>query len=162
MIGTPPSARPAIPADPAEHALLKAREWADIAESYSQRRMRELGIPEHQIGVRRRELNYQRTAFLPHEGDGGGVAFDGINVDSGVLNPQLNAQAFGPEASSLWAKARLRDRIDAVIVHEHEEAMGVRHEEAVQRAAETPLPISDQARRILRAIAENEKRGSGR
>jgi len=162
MIGTPPSARPAIPVDPAEHALLRAREWSDVAESYIQRRMRELGIPEGQIGVRRRELNYQRTAFLPHEGAGGGVAFDGINVDSGVLNPQLNAEEFGPQASSLWAKGRLRDRIDAVIVHEHEEAEGVRHEEAVQRAAETPLAISDHARRILRAIAENEKRGTGR
>jgi hypothetical protein len=161
MIGTPPSARPAIPDDPAEHAMLKAREWADVAEAYVQRRMRELGIPERQIGVRRRELDYQRVTFLPHEGDGGGVTFDGINVDSGVLNPRLNAAEFGPEASMLWAKGCLRDRIDAVIAHEHEEAKGVTHEVAIQRAADSPLPISDHARRILRAIAENEKRGTG-
>src|SRR5207248_2471665 len=101
----------------------------------------------------------QRTASLPHEGDGGRVTFDGINVDSGVLNPQLNTQEFGPRASSLWAQGHRRDRIDAVIAHEHEEAEGVRHEQAVQRAAETPLAVSDHARRILRAIAENEKPG---
>jgi hypothetical protein len=160
MIGTPPSARfPAIPIDPAEHALRSAHDWADVAETYAQERMRQLGIPERQIGVRWRERNYRRVAFIPSEGDGGGITPDGINVDSGVLNPQLNAEEIGPRASAIWEKARLRDRIDAVIAHEYEESLAGTHEGAEIRAADTALPISDNARRILRAIADRENQG---
>jgi hypothetical protein len=85
MIGMPPSERyDAILAHPAEHAAQSAHEWADVAEAYIQQRMRQLAIPERQIGVRRRELNYRRAAFVPGERDGGGITPDGINVDSGV------------------------------------------------------------------------------
>jgi hypothetical protein len=79
-------------------------------------------------------------------------------VDSGVLNPELNAQVNGPEATKVWAKSRLRDRIDSVIVHEHLEAQRVPHDDVVERAGDTPLPISENARRIPRAIAEGLKR----
>ena len=44
-------------------------------------------------------------------------------MDSGAFNPELNAQVNGPEATKLWAKSRLRDRIDSVIAHEHLEAL---------------------------------------
>ena len=119
MIGAPPSARfPAGPADPAEHAVRSAHEWEDVAEVYVQKRMRQLGVPERQIGVRRRERRYRHAAFVPSEGDGGGITPDGINVDSGVLNPQLSAEEIGPHASAIWRKARLRDRIGAVIAHQ--------------------------------------------
>jgi hypothetical protein len=162
VIGTPPSARfPAIPADPAEHAVLSAHELADAAETYVQKRMRQLGIPERQIGVQRRERNFRRAAFVPSERDGGGITPDGINVDSGVLNPELNAEEIGPHAAAIWEKARLRDRIDAVIAHEYEESLAGTHEGAEMRAADTALPISDKARRILRAIADREN-GAGR
>ena len=140
------------------HAEVVAHEWADVAESYCRKRMRELGVPEDHIGVRRRELNYRCAAFLPGERDGGGVTPDGINVDSGVLNPELNAEAIGPDASRLWARSRLRDRIDCVIAHEHEERIAGHHDDAVFRAAETQLPITEPARRILRAIADHETR----
>jgi hypothetical protein len=163
VIGMPPSARfPAIPTDPAKHALRSAHEWADVAETYVQERMRQLGIPERQIGVRSRERNYRRVAFIPSEGDGGGITRDGINVDSGVLNPQLNAEEIGPSASAIWEQARLRDRIDAVIAHEYEESLAGTHEGAEMRAADTALPISDNARRILRAIADRENQGGTR
>jgi|SRR5271157_4083928 len=159
MIGTPPSARfPAIPADPAENTVRSAHEWADVAESYVQERMHQLGIPERQIGVRRRERDYMCVAFVPSEGDGG-ITPDGINVDSGVLNPQLNAEEIGPRASAIWERARLRDRIDAVIAHEYEESIAGTHEGAEMRAADTALPISDKARHILRAIADRENQG---
>lgn len=158
MTGLPPSARGLTgrPADPALHAEALAWEWADVGEAYACKRMRELGITDDKIGVRRRELDYDRAAFLPGERDGGGVTPDGINVDSGLLNPALNAEAIGPEASALWAKARLRDRVDSVIAHEHEEGLTGSHDDAVRRAAETKLPISEPARRILRAIADHD------
>ena len=54
MIGTPPSARG--PIDPADQAVRVAREWEDVAEAHVRKRMRDLGVPEGWIGVRRREL----------------------------------------------------------------------------------------------------------
>jgi hypothetical protein len=69
---------------------------------------------------------------------------------------------FGPEIGRRWAKDRLRDRLDQVIAHEYAEAVGVSHEEAVQRAPETPLAIRETARERLRAMAAAEKRGKGR
>ena len=87
---------------------------------------------------------------------------DGINVDSGVLNPQLNAEEIGPYAGTIWEQARLRDRIDAVIAHEFEESVGGSHEDAEMRAAATALPIRANARRILRAIADRENQRGDR
>ena len=81
----------------------------------------ELGIDPLKIGVSDREHDIQHAAFLPHEADGGGNTPDGrLNLDSGILNPEL-FQRLGPEASDAYAKARLRDRIDAGIAHEYEE-----------------------------------------
>jgi hypothetical protein len=78
-------------------------------------------------------------------------------VDSGMFNLELNAGEIGLEASTLWAKSRLRDRIDAITAHEHLEAQGKPHEEVVQRAPDTELPIGENARKILRSMAEGAK-----
>jgi hypothetical protein len=73
-------------------------------------------------------------------------------VDSGVLNPDLNVG--GSEAKAAWKNARLRDRIDAVAAHEDAEvAAGGSHEDALQNAPNTALPVRDNAREILRAMA---------
>jgi len=50
----------------------------------------------------------------------------------------------------------LRDRADAVIAHEFEEASGalaLQHEEATQKAADTQLLITDAAHLLLRVAA---------
>jgi len=161
MVGLPPSARGLTgrPADPALHAKEVAREWEDVAESYIQERMRQLGIPDHQIGAPDYQRGSVRRVFLADEAIGGSYGIGRrLFVDSGVLNPELNAEVIGSEASKVWAKARLRDRIEAVIVHEHLEAQGIPHDEVVERAADTNLPISENARRILRSIAEGVRR----
>ncbi len=161
MVGLPPSARGLTgrPADPALHAKEVAREWEDVAESYIQERMRQLGIPDHQIGAPDYQRGSVRRVFLADEAIGGSYGTGRrLFVDSGVLNPKLNAEVIGSEASKVWAKARLRDRIEAVIVHEHLEAQGIPHDEVVERAADTNLPISENARRILRGIAEGVRR----
>jgi len=161
MIGLPPSARGLTgrPADPALDAEVVAHEWADVGEAYVQKRMRELGIPDHQIGAPDYNRGGERRAFLPNEMIGGSNDLHGrLYVDSGVLNPTLNAEAQGERATKVWAKFRLRDRIDSVIAHEHLEAQGVSHNEVVERVADTPLPITENARRILRATAEGVKR----
>jgi hypothetical protein len=74
-----------------------------------------------------------------------------VVVDSGVLNPDLLK---GHKGGRLWAKARLRDRIDASISHEYEELMhDGDHDAAIEAAPTTKLPISAVARRINRARA---------
>jgi len=59
--------------------------------------------------------------------------------------------------TSVWATSPIRDRIDAVIAHEYTEVRTGSHGSAEALAAETPLPIRDGARLILRAIAERAK-----
>ena len=161
MIGLPPSARGLTgrPADPALHARAVAREWADVAEKYTLNRMRELGIPEHQIGAPDYRRGGEKHAFLPDEtSDGSNGTGRRLFVDSGVLNPELNAEAIGPEACEVWLDSSLRDRIDSVIAHEHLEAQGIPHDEGVQRAPDSELPITENARRILRSMAAGAKR----
>lgn len=74
----------------------------------------------------------------------------GVNVDPGVFNPEFLAN----KAPS-WAAATLRDRIDAVVIHElmeyHSRAATttVRHRSAVLRSPLTTAGIRPGARRIL-------------
>ena len=75
----------------------------------------------------------------------------GVVVDSGVLNPELLK---GRKGWRSWPKLRVRDRIDASVAHDYEDlhAEG-RHVDALKAAAKTELPISDEARRLCRAMA---------
>ena len=50
MIGIPLSQPGGRPADITAHASQVAQEWEDVGEGYVRRRMKELGIPDHQIG----------------------------------------------------------------------------------------------------------------
>jgi hypothetical protein len=148
MIGEPPSARGGRPAHPGLHAQQIAREWEDIGESYARRRMRELGIPEHQRGQPDFEVDGRWHAFDPY-GRKGGANTTGVVVDSDVLNPDLLK---GHKGGRIWPKMKLKDRIDAIIAHEYEELRaGGKHAEALKNAARTNLPISDEARRLNRA-----------
>ena len=78
---------------------------------------------------------------------------DKIAADAGLFDADLMTREYGPEIGKKWEHDRLRDRLDQIIAHEHTEAMGISHEEAVQCAAETPLAIREKARERLRAIA---------
>jgi hypothetical protein len=146
-----------VPADPAEHARQFATDWADRFEAYARRRMREVGVPEDWIGTVDVEHRIDRRAFFPHQSGGGrNLHRRGINIDSGILNPDLIDAREEPELSLLWRKARLKDRADAVIAHEFEEASGalpLQHEEAKRKAPDTPLTISAASRRLLRIAA---------
>ena len=148
MEGTPPSRRQ-MPEDPADHAQDFARRWADRLDEYCALRMQELGIPEDMNGQPDFDGDGRWRAFNPHGREGGGNT-TGVIVDSGA-DPELLK---GQKGGKLWAKARLRDRVDAAISHEFEELRhGGSHAEAIKAAARTELPISDLARRINRARA---------
>jgi hypothetical protein len=151
MIGPSPSERglPAVPADPAEHAVRVALEWRDVAETYVRRRMNELGIPEGMIGAGDAYRGIPPQAFVSHEREGGHIT-TGITVNSGCLNPDLLK---GRKGGRIWPNSRLRDRIDAVIAHEWEESKTIDHVAALKAAAKTKLPVSEGAKQILKAMA---------
>ncbi len=150
MTGLPPSAHGGRPADIAAHASQVAQEWEDVGERYVRRRMKELGIPNEMIGEPTYGGDGRWRAFNPH-GRQGGANTTGAAVDSGVLNPELLR---GKKGNRIWPKMRVKDRIDAIIAHEYEELRaGGRHTEALKAAAKTELPISDEARRLNRAMA---------
>jgi len=96
--------------------------------------------------------------FFPDERIGGSVVLGGrIYVDSGVLNPELLAEHPEPAAADVWAKATLRNRIDAIIAHEMTESETRNHEAAEAQAPDTRLSITEGTRHILRAMAGRGK-----
>ena len=127
-----------------------AHEWRDVAETYVNRRMRELGIPEARIGTSDPEYGIKRAAFMPHDREGGNIT-TGVTVNS--VRPQPRFAEGREWRTSLAEGANIRDRIDAIIAHEWAEAHHVTHEAALKAAAKTELPITDGARRILRAMS---------
>ena len=151
MTGPSPSERglSAVPADPATHAQRVAREWRDVAATYVERRMRELGIPADKIGADDLRAGKPWRVFDPDEKTGGSIS-TGIVVDSGVLNPDLLK---GQKGGRVWAKETIRNRIDAIIAHEWAEDRTQDHGEALKAAVRTELPVGDGARRILKAMA---------
>jgi hypothetical protein len=136
------------PPDPADHARNFALCWADRLDEYCTIRMEELRIPSDQIGADDLRPGMRWCAFDPQGREGGNIT-SGITVNSGVLNPDLLK---GQKGGRIWPKARLRDRIDAIIAHEWAESKHVNHEAALKAAAKTELPVSDGAKRILRAM----------
>jgi hypothetical protein len=152
----PPLAKPErVPVDPAEHAVQFAQDWYHQLEFHSRRRMGELVIPQQSIGAYDIDYGFRHAAFHPKERTGGSNSPGArINLNSGILNPELLSPELGPELAALWGRSRLRDRMDAVIAHEHYESLGVSHPETVDRAPDTPLPISERARDMLRAIRD--------
>lgn len=139
--------------DPAAHAIDFATRNADALERLVAQRMRDVGVPDNLIG----DIPLGggiRSAFHPQAGDGGGVTVgSGINVDSGVFNPNLLGDPAAGGLARTWSRARLRDRIDAVIAHEYEEAISGTHAAALRNAPATQLNISPEARQILQEMA---------
>ena len=139
------------PADPADHAQDFARRYAQLLDQYCALRMEELGIPDDKIGADNLRPHMKWCAFDPEGRDGGSIT-TGIVVNSGALNPDLLK---GGKGARVYPKARLRDRIDSIIAHEYEEGRLGTHESALKAAARTKLPITDGARRILRATGRS-------
>lgn len=136
------------PPDSADHAEDFAHRYERELDQYCAIRMEELGIPKRLHGATDFDGDGRWKAFIAHEREGGNIT-DGISVNSGVLNPEL----LRGKGSRVWPKARLRDRIDAIIAHEYEEDRTGSHEDALKAAPKTELPISEGARRILRAMS---------
>jgi hypothetical protein len=143
---------------------------ADFANRFEQefnravaRRMRQVGVPEEMIGTK--WWGEGADAFIagrqpPQVGGSMKIGADGkpggINIDAAVLD--TDAPKMGNIES--WRSANLKDRIDAVIAHEHAEFMAPKgvdgHIHALRNAEHTALAISDTAREILKAYRAAE------
>ena len=135
--------------DPADHAEDFAHRYAEPLDQYCALRMEDLGIPENLHGAPDFERGGVWRAFIAHDRTGGRLT-KGITVNSGCLNPRLLE---GRKGSRLFARAKLRDRIDAIIAHEYEEDRLGSHESSLKLAWKTGLPISEEAKRIPRAMS---------
>jgi len=149
-----PLAKRQVGRDQDAAALIAVAEYPkqeeDVGERYARKRMRELGIPSNQVGQPDYAGDGMWRAFDPYTKTGGSNT-TGVVVNSGVLNPDLLKRRKGRR---IWPKMRLKDRIDAIIAHEYEELRHKgSHTEALLAAAKTKLPISDEARRLNRAMA---------
>ncbi|WP_165222432.1 hypothetical protein [Aquisphaera insulae] len=150
-----------VPADPAEHAADFSLRNAAQLDWLAAIHLEALGIPSDRIGSNDHDHGLRDAAFNPYERDGGGVSQAGqINLDAGSFNPEHVTARYGTRAGKVWARARLRDRWDALIAHEDMEwRRGGDHDAAVLDAPETDLPISDGAREILRAMRKGARDG---
>jgi len=142
------------PSDPADRAEDFARRYAEDLDWYCTIRMQELGIPEDKNGAPDFDRDGRWRAF-DWRGRTGGNVTSGVYLNSGVLNPEL----LKGNGRRIWRKARLRDRLDAIIAHEWEESKTADHIAALKAAPKTELPITDGARRILRAMARGAGQG---
>ena len=98
MIGIPPSQRGGRPADIAEHASQVAQEWEDVGERYVRKRMKELDIPESQIGQPTFGGDGRWRAFDPR-GREGGANTTGVVVDSGAEPRAIQGREGRPHLS---------------------------------------------------------------
>ena len=137
------------PIDPAEHAADFGHRYAEDMDKYCITRMHELGIPNDKNGAPDFGGDGRWLAFQPRDRSGGNIT-TGVVLNSGCLNPELLRARKG---GRVWEKAKLRDRIDAIIAHEWEEDRLGSHEAALKAAPKTDLRIGDGARWILRAMA---------
>ena len=97
------------PPNPADHAEDFAHRYARDLDAYCAIRMGELGIPERLHGAPDFERDGRWRASIARNRTGGRLT-TGITVNSGCLNPELLK---GKPGSRVFARARLRDRIDA-------------------------------------------------
>ena len=81
--------------------------------------MQELGLPEERIGSAPAHQARRLAVISTRPTVTGGSIERGVVVNSGCLNPDLMKGKKG--GRGVWAKASLRDRIDAIIAHEYEE-----------------------------------------
>ena len=142
------------PADPADHAEDFSRRYAEDLDIAAGQAMMDLGIANNQMGARDPDRNREPHSFFPSERTGGSVSPAGqVTLDSGLMNPDLLADAYDEQAGKAWQHTRIGDRALAIIAHElAEHEYGGDHELALIAGPETKLPISHAARELLKEM----------
>jgi hypothetical protein len=114
----------------------------------------EHGISDNQMGERDHARGSQIYSFFPGARQGGTVSHAGqVTLDSGLMNPDLLKDGYDNEAQRAWRRTRISDRAQAIIAHEMaEHEYGGDHELALIAGSETKLPISHEARELLKRM----------
>ncbi len=161
MIGTPPSARH-IPYDSADHAEDFSHRYAEDLDIATGQVMMDLNLTDHQMGARDPDRNREHHTFFPSDRTGGSVSPTGqITIDSGVMNLHLLDAGYYEPTQEMWRRTKLRSRIEAIIPHELAETEYKDHDLALIAAPETKLPISHEAKRLLRTMEAGWKGSAG-
>ena len=120
--------------------------------------MEELGIPLERIGLSDHKHGIPWCAVQSLRQDRRGLRPRGLHrARLRGIHPDLKAP-LGQKTDAAWKKARLRTRMDSVIAHEYEEGSGYSHDEAVERAPDTELPIPTAARELARTIRDGDRK----
>ncbi len=155
MIGPCSSERglPVVAENPAEHAADFSRRYADDLEIVVGQAMLDLGLSNDKMGMHDLDRGGEHHTFFPEKETVGSVSHLGqIALDSGIMNPAAMDRPYGETYGSIWLRSRLRPRVEAAIAHEKVEKECQNHELALIAGAKTDLPISFEAREILRAM----------
>jgi len=148
---------------------LDAKQWTDKIA----RRMKQLGIPEKNIGskVKKFEPGKPKTMTgISRDAEGFGDAFEpmgrkrGSNTRSFADQYQVEEGGISVQGSvfepwkdfELWNNAPVDDRIDAIIAHEWMEFNGLSHWESVELIGQN-LQISKKAKEILQFMKKMGK-----
>jgi hypothetical protein len=117
-------------------------------------RMAALGVPERLRGMllgSSRGFNPKNAGLGSNLRDAGYPTYEGLEVGAGFFEAWPTPVAH-PNTAKAWAAATLRDRADAVIVHELLEFQLGKHSAAVEQAVKTGAGISAETRAILEAM----------
>ena len=147
---------------------------ADMWTARIARRMKELGIPERNIGIKVRKYPPGKpkkmigTSSIPGES---GEAFNPAGIERGS-NLRTVADQYGVEEGGisvhgsvfnrwegfdLWNNALVEDRIDAIIAHEWMEFNELSHWETVELIEQSKLRISEKAKELLKFMRTQGK-----
>jgi hypothetical protein len=141
----------------AEGALAYSIRHAEALDEWAALFVKKLGIDDNRVGASDRKHGVQWRAFFPHEQDGGGNSpGQRLNLDSGIFNDDL-MQPLGTRTHRAWRRSSVETRAMAVLAHEDLESQGHTHQEAVEMAPDTSLPITRAAKELLRIIHEEER-----
>jgi hypothetical protein len=141
------------PSDPGDHAEDFSRRYAEDLDILAGQAMMDLGIPDDQMGARDHTRDSEIHSFFPGDREGGTVSHAGqITLDSGLMNPGVLA-SYDEQTRKMWRRTRIAHRAQPIIAHElAEHEYGGDHELALVAGPESKLPISREARELLRQM----------
>ena len=127
-------------------------------------RMRQLGIPAEAMGLTKNKIAFDHADKNQGTNIQGWIKVDenvpsrwytDSDIEMGAEKERYSGIAVGGgifdeiPGFEAWNKASLSARLDAVITHEYFEYLGATHNEAVERAPNTKLKITKEARDLL-------------